>query len=82
MSYQHATKVQAETLPHTLADKDILCLSETGSGKTLSFVLPIVNRLVNWAATKPKSEMAGLALILSPTRELSMQTKDYFDRFL
>lgn len=41
-------------------------------------MLPIVNKLVSIDGNKP----AGLALILSPTRELSLQTKDYFDRFL
>jgi superfamily II DNA/RNA helicase len=43
VGYTKPTKIQAETLRHALKDEDLLCLSETGSGKTLSFVLPILN---------------------------------------
>lgn len=46
MSYTEATLIQSESLPHSLLHKDMLCLSETGSGKTLSFVIPIVNALI------------------------------------
>lgn len=46
MGYTIPTPIQANTLEHCLKDQDLLCLSETGSGKTLSFVLPIVNYLV------------------------------------
>jgi superfamily II DNA/RNA helicase len=56
-----------------LKDQDLLCLSETGSGKTLSFVLPIVNHIVN--QYRNKIAPAGLALILAPTRELCIQIK-------
>ena len=46
MGYSSPTKIQAKTLQHSLSDGDMACLSETGSGKTLSFLLPIVNKLV------------------------------------
>jgi ATP-dependent RNA helicase RhlE len=58
--------VQARVLPDALAGRDILAKSPTGSGKTLSFAIPIVERL------DPKAGRPG-ALILVPTRELATQ---------
>lgn len=82
MGYTEATAIQSASLPSSLQGKDMLCLSETGSGKTLSFVLPIVNALVKLQQEGiSRKETQSFALILSPTRELSLQTKEYFDRF-
>jgi len=53
-------------LRHSLKDEDLLCLSETGSGKTLSFVLPILNYIMN--NHKGEKVPYGLALIIGPTR--------------
>jgi len=63
-------------LIHGLKEGDLLCLSETGSGKTLSFVLPILNYIrINYKNAKIP---CGVALIIAPTRELCLQINEYF----
>lgn len=64
------TPVQEATIPLFLQNKDVAVQAVTGSGKTLSFLIPVVERL------RSKSFKKGQigALILSPTRELAMQT--------
>ena len=60
------TNVQAQTIPVMLQGKDVIVRSKTGSGKTIAFLLPIMQNL------RPR----GLqALILAPTRELALQTE-------
>jgi len=61
--------IQVETLPDTLAGRDVLGRGKTGSGKTLAFAIPMVSRL-NGGKRNP-SQPAGL--ILAPTRELATQ---------
>ncbi|WP_328607062.1 DEAD/DEAH box helicase [Amycolatopsis sp. NBC_00345] len=63
--------IQAATLPHTLAGRDVLGRGRTGSGKTYGFVLPMLSRL----AEGPTRRRPGRprALILAPTRELATQ---------
>jgi superfamily II DNA/RNA helicase len=63
--------IQAATLPHTLAGRDVLGRGRTGSGKTYGFVLPLLARL----AAGPTRRKPGRprALILAPTRELATQ---------
>ena len=84
--YSEPTPVQAESIPHILAGRDILAGAQTGTGKTAAFVLPIL-QLLN--ATRPESiHMPGSAarrrgsglpircLILTPTRELALQIEE------
>ncbi|OBK21236.1 DEAD/DEAH box helicase [Mycobacterium asiaticum] len=61
--------IQVETLPDTLAGRDVLGRGKTGSGKTLAFSIPLVGRLRDNA--QKKSRPAGL--VLAPTRELATQ---------
>src|SRR3954452_2701296 len=63
--------IQAATLPHTLAGRDVLGRGRTGSGKTYGFVLPVMARL----AAGPTRRKTGRprALIRAPTRELATQ---------
>jgi superfamily II DNA/RNA helicase len=63
--------IQAATLPHSLAGRDVLGRGRTGSGKTYGFVLPLLARL----AAGPARRRSGRprALILAPTRELATQ---------
>jgi superfamily II DNA/RNA helicase len=56
----------------------MLCLSETGSGKTLSFLLPIINSMHK---LEPSELLPGYALIMCPTRELCIQINEYLIRF-
>ena len=63
------TDVQAQTLPVILRNEDVLAQAKTGTGKTLAFLLPILQNLIS---TTPRPGQIS-ALILSPTRELAMQ---------
>ena len=71
LGYKTATPVQTQTIPKILEGKDLIVKSQTGSGKTASFAIPICNFL-NWEENKPQ------ALVLTPTRELAMQVKEDF----
>ena len=65
------TEIQRSGIPHALAGRDILGTAKTGSGKTLAFVIPLLESLYREKWTSRD----GLgALILSPTRELAIQT--------
>src|SRR6267378_324397 len=65
------TAVQSQSIPPALAGHDLVATAQTGTGKTLAFVLPLLESL----AAKP----AGVgAVILSPTRELAIQTSETF----
>jgi ATP-independent RNA helicase DbpA len=66
LGYLHMTPIQAEALPHALQGKDLIAQAKTGSGKTAAFALAILARLdIRGQRTQ--------ALILCPTRELSIQ---------
>ncbi len=71
LNYKEPTPVQEETIPLVLAGKDVVVKSQTGSGKTASFAIPICER-VDWEENKPQ------ALILTPTRELAIQVSEDF----
>jgi ATP-dependent RNA helicase RhlE len=61
------TPVQAAAIPQALEGRDVLATAQTGTGKTLAFLIPVIERLL-------KQEKPGLAaLVLVPTRELAMQ---------
>ncbi|XP_049849945.1 probable ATP-dependent RNA helicase ddx10 [Schistocerca gregaria] len=69
--YETLTDIQRSALPHALVGRDILGTAKTGTGKTLCFLIPVIELLyrLKWSIED------GLgALILSPTRELAMQT--------
>ncbi len=67
------TPVQAAAIPQALEGKDVLATAQTGTGKTLAFLVPIIERLL---ASKAK----GIeALVLVPTRELAMQVVDQYN---
>ncbi|NJQ06572.1 DEAD/DEAH box helicase [Streptomyces lonarensis] len=64
--------IQAATIPDALAGRDILGRGRTGSGKTLSFGLPLLARLAGGTTTRKRPR----GVILTPTRELAMQVSD------
>ncbi|MCC9309301.1 DEAD/DEAH box helicase [Kitasatospora sp. RB6PN24] len=70
--------IQAATIPDALAGKDVLGRGRTGSGKTLSFGLPLLTRLADGERTRPKHPRG---LIMVPTRELAMQVADALEPF-
>jgi ATP-dependent RNA helicase RhlE len=67
------TPVQAGCIPPALEGRDVLATAQTGTGKTLGFLIPIVEMLA-----KTKDMNAAQALILLPTRELAMQVEQAF----
>merc|ERR1712227_70196 len=71
MGYQNMMPFQARAIPHLLTGKDVLAAARTGSGKTLAFLVPIVELITK---LKFMNRNGTGAIILSPTRELAMQT--------
>lgn len=69
LGFKSPTEVQEQVIPLVLENKDVVVKSQTGSGKTASFAIPICE-LVDWVENKPQ------ALILTPTRELAIQIKE------
>src|SRR3954467_9653825 len=72
--FEAPTPIQAQAIPHALAGKDVIGAAATGTGKTLAFVLPILERLYG----KPHGTRA---LILAPTRELAIQIEEQIEKF-
>jgi len=77
LGFNDATPIQSEAIPIAMAGKDILASSQTGSGKTIAFLLPIMQRLLR---QKAFSKRDPRALILAPTRELAMQVYQDFKK--
>jgi ATP-dependent RNA helicase RhlE len=69
------TPIQSAAIPHALAGKDLLATAHTGTGKTLAFVVPMIERLLN----SPASRVIE-AVVLVPTRELAMQVHEQFEQ--
>src|ERR1700726_3060766 len=67
------TPVQAAAIPHALEGKDVLATAQTGTGKTLAFLIPVLEKLLR--RTSPGIS----ALVLVPTRELAMQVVDQYN---
>jgi ATP-dependent RNA helicase DDX47/RRP3 len=72
MGWKVPSKIQAASLPHSLAGRDIIGLAETGSGKTGAFAIPVLQSLLD----RPQP---NYALVLSPTRELAVQIAEQFE---
>lgn len=77
IGYQHPTPIQAQIIPHILASRDVLGCAQTGTGKTASFTLPMIDILGKGRA---KARMPR-SLVLIPTRELAMQVQKNFDTY-
>ena len=67
------TKVQYIVINEFLKNEDVIVKSVTGSGKTLSYIIPLFQRLINYSKENPEYKNQTLALILLPARELSEQ---------
>jgi superfamily II DNA/RNA helicase len=73
--YAQPTPIQAAAIPAALAGRDVLGCSETGSGKTAAFALPVLQRIEGLARQLPRTTHA---LVLVPTRELAAQVGESF----
>lgn len=71
-NYEKLTIIQEKAIPIILEGKDLLACSQTGSGKTAAFLIPIIEKI-----SKSKVEGVGIkALIITPTREICMQIEE------
>src|SRR5215475_13044251 len=75
--YPNPTPIQEQAIPHVLARRDIIGIAQTGTGKTASFVLPMLTLLENGRA---RARMPR-TLILEPTRELAAQVAENFEKY-
>ncbi|MCG8431236.1 MAG: DEAD/DEAH box helicase [Candidatus Omnitrophica bacterium] len=71
MKFKVPTPIQHQTIPLAIQHKDIIGIAQTGTGKTHSFAIPMVQRL---------SQSAGKGLVLAPTRELALQIGEAFKK--
>jgi len=72
LNYTTPTKIQKQAIPVILSGKDLIASAQTGTGKTASFVLPILEKLTSERKLRGKRIRA---LILTPTRELAVQVE-------
>eukprot|EP00816_Leptocylindrus_hargravesii_P006936 CAMPEP_0196818016 /NCGR_PEP_ID=MMETSP1362-20130617/63660_1 /TAXON_ID=163516 /ORGANISM="Leptocylindrus danicus, Strain CCMP1856" /LENGTH=576 /DNA_ID=CAMNT_0042195925 /DNA_START=16 /DNA_END=1746 /DNA_ORIENTATION=+ len=70
LSFTRMTQIQAQSIPPLLAGKDIVGAAKTGSGKTLAFLIPVIELLYK---AKFTTRRGTGAIVISPTRELSLQ---------
>ena len=75
--YTEPTPIQAEAIPPVLMMKDLVGIAQTGTGKTASFVLPMIDIL---SAGRRRARMPR-SLILAPTRELAAQVAENFEKY-
>jgi len=75
--YTKPTPIQAAAIPEALSGRDVLGIAQTGTGKTASFTLPMIERLSKGRA---KARMPR-SLVLAPTRELAAQVADNFEKY-
>jgi ATP-dependent RNA helicase DDX3X len=71
--YAKPTPIQKNTVPISIAGRDLMACAQTGSGKTASFLLPIITRIMSMERPPPMRKANPMALVLSPTRELTIQ---------
>ena len=75
--YKSPTPIQEKSIPHLLEGRDILGCAQTGTGKTASFAIPILQNIYN----EGKSKKNIKAIILAPTRELAIQIGENFKTY-
>ncbi len=75
--YTQPTEIQEQAIPHVLAKRDLIGIAQTGTGKTASFVLPMLTLLEKGRA---RARMPR-TLILEPTRELAAQVFENFEKY-
>jgi superfamily II DNA/RNA helicase len=78
-NYVTPTPIQAQTIPIAITGRDVIGIAQTGTGKTASFALPILHRLLE-NRIKPLPKTCRV-LVLSPTRELSGQILESFNAY-
>lgn len=74
VGYEIPSPIQKQIIPHILAGRDVLGQAQTGTGKTAAFALPLLSRI-------SLEEAEPQILVLTPTRELSIQVAEAFQRY-
>jgi ATP-dependent RNA helicase DeaD len=74
VGYESPSPIQARTIPHILAGRDVLGQAQTGTGKTAAFALPLLSKL-DLKITSPQ------VMVLTPTRELAIQVAEAFQKY-
>jgi len=69
MGFEEATPIQAETIPMSLQNKDLIGQAQTGTGKTAAFGVPLIDKI-----EKERNQIQGI--IIAPTRELAVQVSE------
>ena len=69
LNFHTPTPIQSKAIPVVLEGKDIIGIAQTGTGKTLAFALPMIERLI---------QVKGRGVVVLPTRELALQVEDVF----
>lgn len=75
--YMHPTPIQDQSIPHVLLGKDIVGIANTGTGKTASFLIPLIDKVLKFRALGKDERV----LVMVPTRELAIQIEDEFFGF-
>lgn len=78
LAYTEATVIQQQAIPVVLSGKDLIAAAQTGTGKTASFVLPLLEKLNTERKLRGKRIRA---LILTPTRELALQVESSISKY-
>src|SRR5438132_11521264 len=73
VGFEHPTPIQSAVIPPALRGQDIIALAQTGSGKTAAFVIPPAEKLQHGGGLR--------ALVVSPTREIALQTQAFIELF-
>jgi ATP-dependent RNA helicase RhlE len=79
--WEKTTAIQSAVIPIALEGHDVIGCADTGTGKTVAFVLPILHRLLKQRAENPAGIGTTRVLILAPTRELCVQIEDDIQGF-
>ncbi len=79
LGFEKPTPVQTESIPPAMEGRDVVATAQTGTGKTLAFALPLLQRLIS-QQSGPKTGIK--AVVLSPTRELAIQINESFGQLI
>ena len=77
-NYKEPTPIQEKVIPLVLEKHDVMARAQTGSGKSASFVLPVLEL---WSRSLSEGKAKIKVLVLTPTRELTLQVAEYFSTF-
>ncbi|GAV51199.1 hypothetical protein ZYGR_0AD03820 [Zygosaccharomyces rouxii] len=80
LKFENPTSIQAQAIPAIMCGRDVIGISKTGSGKTISYLLPLI-RHIKAQRHLASDESGPLGLVLAPTRELAIQINEEVTKF-